>query len=275
MKRKLFCEINSFTYKISVIKERFKCTLINCLSRKKYSKIKLNKNLERRLYKHNSLIMRKLGNSDHSLQENKKINLQMVVLKLDGIMIYPGEVFSFWNTVGKCSKRKGYLNGVTISNGNIRPGVAGGLCQMTNLIHWMVLHSPLEITEHHHHHRYDIFPDFKRQIPFGTGTSIMYNYLDYQFKNNTNDIFQLRVKVSGEYLKGEIRSNNAQIESYHIAERNHKFTKEGKEYYRNNEIYRRVINKRTGNLVREELVIKNKSLVMYDPVHIKSDILLY
>jgi vancomycin resistance protein VanW len=29
--------------------------------------------------------------------------------------------------------------------------VGGGLCQFTNLLHWVALHSPLEIAEHHHH----------------------------------------------------------------------------------------------------------------------------
>ena len=48
----------------------------------------------------------------------------------------------------------------------------------------------MEITaiEHHHHDALDLFPDYNRQIPFGTGTSIAYNYLDYRFKNTTNKV---------------------------------------------------------------------------------------
>lgn len=53
------------------------------------------------------------------------------------------------------------------------------MCQFTNLIHWLILHSPLDIIEHHHHNRFDLFPDHNKKIPFGTGTSIMYNYIEY------------------------------------------------------------------------------------------------
>lgn len=52
--------------------------------------------------------------------------------------------------------------------------------------------------EHHHHDKVDLFPDFNRQIPFGTGTSIYYNYLDYRFRNDTQALYQLLVWVDGE-----------------------------------------------------------------------------
>ncbi|MDU6359766.1 MAG: VanW family protein [Clostridiales bacterium] len=61
-------------------------------------------------------------------------------------------------------------------------------------MHWMILHSPLTITEHHHDNL-DLFPDYGSQIPFGTGTSIHYNYLDYRFTNTTDNTFQLMIEV--------------------------------------------------------------------------------
>ncbi|WP_442871372.1 VanW family protein [Anaerotignum sp. MB30-C6] len=48
----------------------------------------------------------------------------------------------------------------------------------------------------------DLFPDFDRQVPFGIGTSIAYNYLDYRFKNNTTNTFQIFVYTSQKYLCG-------------------------------------------------------------------------
>lgn len=264
MERRLFCELGPHAYKLSVGKERLKRHVGNLLKRSQYTKVYQKDDLPLCVYRHKSLIMRQLGNSDLELQYNKRDNLKLTAPKLDGLLIKPGETFSFWQIVGKCSKSKGYLEGVTISAGEVRPGIAGGMCQMTNLIHWMVLHSSLEIVEHHHHHRYDIFPDYKRQIPFGTGTSIMYNYLDYQFRNPTQDTFQLRIRVSEKYLEGELRVNREQDKSYHIIERSHRFILEGEKYFRCNEIYRKIHDKRTGNLERDELLLKNKSLVLYD-----------
>lgn len=48
-------------------------------------------------------------------------------------------------------------------------GIGGGMCQFTNLIRRMVLHSPLDVVEHHHHSGLDLFPDFNRQVPLGGG----------------------------------------------------------------------------------------------------------
>lgn len=138
------------------------------------------------------------------------------------------------------------------------------MCQFTNLIHWLVLHTPLEIVEHHHHDRFDLFPDFKRQVPFGTGTSIHYNYLDYRFYNPTEFTFQLIVYTTEEYLCGELRADRALPCAYHIKAENDHFEKEGDAYYRCGEVYRSIIDKTTGNVVKRETIRKNHALVMYE-----------
>ena len=189
-------------------KECFKRNILNFKNRVYFAETYQEATLPVKVYEHKSLIMRKLGNEALVYQENKKINFKKVIPKLTNILIKPGQVFSFWKLVGYCSQKKGFLDGVTIKNGEVKPGTAGGMCQMTNLIHWLVLHSPLDIIEHHHHHRYDLFPDYNRQIPFGTGTSIMYNYLDYRFKNVTNQNFQLLIEMDDHYLKGKLTSSN-------------------------------------------------------------------
>ncbi|MFE4571777.1 VanW family protein [Paenibacillus chitinolyticus] len=37
-------------------------------------------------------------------------------------MIYPGETFSFWKLIGKTTKAKGYIEGLMLSNGEVRTG---------------------------------------------------------------------------------------------------------------------------------------------------------
>lgn len=161
------------------------------------------------VYAHKSLIRRTLGTVDQKLQENKAVNLSLAAPRVNGVLIRPGETFSFWRMVGPCTARRGYLPGLTISKGETACGVGGGMCQFTNLLHWMVLHTPLVITEHHHHDGYDLFPDFGRTIPFGTGTSILYNYLDYRFYNPTEQTFQILVHTDEIYLCGELRAEHA------------------------------------------------------------------
>lgn len=267
--RQLFCEISPLTYKIS----RQKCIIARRLkdlfSRNKFSRVKSDKVLSTVIYKHNSLIRRKLGNTEVELQENKAVNLSLAAPKIYGILIYPNETFSFWRLVGPDSAKNGYKEGLTISNGQPSKGYGGGLCQMTNLIHWMILHSELSIIEHHHHDGIDLFPDYKRQIPFGTGTSIVYNYLDYRFINKTNRTYQLLVWSDGTYLRGELRADQPQEKTFHIQSKNEFFSMENGIVYRNGEVYRDTIDKKTGMCISSEIIRRNHAKVMYDTSNLK------
>lgn len=216
------------------------------------------------IYSHKSLIRRKLGDVDLQLQENKAVNLKIAAPRVCGIVIRPKETFSFWSLVGKCDREKGYKEGLTITAGKVSKDIGGGMCQFTNLIHWLVLHTPLEISEHHHHDGLDLFPDFGRQVPFGVGTSVFYNYLDYRFVNNTDMSFQLIVCTDDTYLCGEIRADRPLSQKYHILAENEYFSKENGIVYRNGEIYREIIDKRTGKSISKELIKSNHAKVMYD-----------
>ena len=262
--RKLFCEISPLTYKISTHKCIAVRKLKDSISSDNFAKVKNNNKLPVVVYKHNSLIRRKLGNVDLQLQENKATNLAIAAPKVNGIIIAPGETFSFWHLVGSPCERKGYKTGLTIASGNPSKDIGGGMCQFTNLIHWMILHSPLDIVEHHHHDGVDLFPDFGRVVPFGTGTSILYNYKDYRVKNNTNQPFQIIVYTTDEYLCGELRTTTELPYSYHIIAENEYFSREDGIVYRNGQVWRSVVDKSNGNTIEKILIKTNHAKVMYD-----------
>ena len=251
-------------YRLSTEKEILKRHISDLLHRVQFAQLQIEGNLSQPVCKHQSLIRRRLGNVDMQLQENKAVNLSLAVKHLDGIVIMPKETFSLWKLVGRTTARKGYREGMTITHGKPARGIGGGLCQLSNIIHWMVLHSDLTIVEHHHHDQLDLFPDFGRQIPFGTGTSISYNYIDYRVKNNTQNIYQLHVRVEGEYLCGELYSIKPQPHSYHIHAENEHFTREGDVVYRNGTVIRDKFDKKTGNLLSREVIRTNHARVMYD-----------
>src|SRR5215213_11320923 len=100
---------------------------------------------------HQSLLRRKLGTLDMRFQENKVTNLEIARATIDGLLIRPGQTFSFWQRVGEATAKKGYLEGLQLSRGEIKTGIGGGLCQLANLLLWTAFHSPLKITERHHH----------------------------------------------------------------------------------------------------------------------------
>lgn len=264
--RRLFCELSPFCYQISVRKEALKKDARDLVRGTRIAKKRQSQSLPCIWKSDAKLIKRRLEGVDMQLQINKATNLRLAAEKLDGLVVLPGETFSFWNTVGQATAAKGYLEGLVIHRTELKSGVGGGLCQMANLIHYLVLHSPLEVTELHHHSD-ALFPDFKRRVPFGTGTSICYKSLDYRFKNTSAHPVQLRIWVQdGEMLMGELRSSVPLSQKYRLVEENHHYAQDDDGvFYRNSLVYRLVTDRESGALVRKELVLRNHSRVLYDP----------
>lgn len=217
------------------------------------------------LVKHKSLLLRPLKGVDMYLQRNKITNLKLAISHIDEVIIKPGETFSVWYLVGRPTKAKGYLHGLTLKNGNISKDIGGGLCQLGNLIYWMSLHTPLTIKERWRH-SYDVFPDVNRKIPFACGATLSYNYIDLQLQNNTGKSFRINLWLDDEYLNGEITCDSPVQEKYEIFETDHIFKLQWwGGYTRHNRIWRRKIN-HTDNLVTDELIAENSAIMMYSPL---------
>lgn len=263
MSRKLFCEINPLFYDISVIKERSKRNIKNNLDKGILAKEISKKELPNIVKSHTSIILRKLHNVDMKLQENKKTNLEIASSKINGLIIHPGEIFSFWYLVGKTTSKKGYKDGLVISKHGLTHDIGGGLCQLANMIHYLILNSSLEVIEHHHHSD-ALFPDERRRVPFGTGTSVFYNYLDYRFRNNTDEDVQLLLWIDNDVLCGELRSETEFPYRYKLIEEDNHFIKKGNKYFRISQVYKITIDRKTNKEVKKELILDNHSEVMYD-----------
>ena len=266
MSRRLFCELGPWAYRISTRKEIFLRDCRDLFSGAHFSRERADTLLPTVVYRHSSLIRRKLGEVDTVLQENKAENLRLAIPHVSGILIKPGETFSFWKLVGDCTAKKGYREGLVIKGGMPDRGVGVGMCQFTNLIHWMALHSPLTVAEHHHHDGVDLFPDCNRQVPFGVGTSILYNYLDYRLKNETGQTFQLLVHTGQEYLHGELRCEQPLPEKRHVEVEQEWFERGADgNVYRSNVVARRTVRKSDGVLLNREVIKRSRARVLYDP----------
>lgn len=262
-KRRLFCEINPTCYAIALQKEICKRHIKNLLSREKFAKTLQKEKLPVTVSSHSSNLIKRGKGIDLSLQEGKAVNIQLACRKINGIVVHPGEVFSFWKTVGKTTKKKGYQDGRIIVGNKIKPGLGGGLCNLGNTIHWLILHSPLEVTEFHSHSD-ALAPDDGKRVPFSSGTSVCYNNIDYRFKNSTQQDVQLLLWCENEKLYAELRSAREYPWRYELIEENHHFKKEGEKYYRNSKIYRQTIDRSTDTVLEKKLVLDNHSEVMFD-----------
>ena len=223
-------------------------------------------NLQYEHASHRTPLLRQLKGVDMWLQHNKVDSLKVAASCIDGIVLKPGETFSFWRLVGKPTARRGFKTGMVLRNGTVAQGMGGGLCQMTNLIYWMALHTELSITERWRH-GFDVFPDEGRSQPFASGATCSYNYIDLQITNNTEDIYQLRIRVEGDYLRGEWLANAAPRYTYKIVERDHAIRTEWwGGYSRHNALYRVKRDRETGAELGEEFITENHAIMMYAPL---------
>ena len=216
-------------------------------------------------FSHETPLLRELKDVDMYLQRNKITNLNIAVPKVNGATLHPGETFSYWKLIGKPTKRKGYLNGMILQNGVITNGIGGGLCQLSNLIYWMAVHTPLTIVERHRH-GYDVFPDADRTQPFGSGATCFYNYGDLMIRNDTDEIYRLVIEISDTHLKGAWTSNKQPKYTYRVYEREHIIQPEfWGGYSRHNLLWRKIC-ENSGELIDDEFVVENHAIMMYSPL---------
>lgn len=229
-----------------------------------YSKKILEEKFSHIIFSHSTPLIRKLKDVDMKLQYNKIDNLKIATEKLNGIVVRPGETFSYWKLIGKPTYKKGYRDGLVLcSDGTFKAGVGGGLCQLSNLIYWMTLHTALRVTERHRH-SHDVFPDINRIQPFGTGATCSYSSLDLQIYNGTEYEFQLIVYLANENLVGEWRSVIPSFRRYEVYESEHSITPGlygG--YIRNNVIHRKVYD--NIGLIKDEYITENHAYMTYSP----------
>lgn len=214
---------------------------------------------------HATPLLRQLRGEDMVLQENKITNLRLAVARLDGVVLHPGETFSYWKLIGKPTRRKGYLDGMVLFLGRIGSDVGGGLCQLSNLIFWMTLHTPLTVTERYRH-SHDVFPDAGRTQPFGSGATCAYPHRDLMIRNDTDRDFQLCLRVGETHLEGEWRALEPPACRYEILERDHRMDQAAwGGYIRHNQLFRRTYDL-AGALLGEEFLFANDAIMMYSPL---------
>lgn len=214
---------------------------------------------------HKTPLLRHLRGEDMELQRNKVVNLRLAVEKLDGVLLRPGETLSYWRLIGKPSARRGYLPGMVLFLGRIGSDVGGGLCQLSNLIFWMTLHTDLTVVERYRH-SHDVFPDAHRSQPFGTGATCAYPHRDLMLRNDTQETYQLRLRVGEKNLEGEWLATAPPLHRFEIQERDARMDQAAwGGYVRHNAIWRRVFD-RDGNFLEDQPLFTNDAIMMYSPL---------
>ncbi len=114
--------------------------------------------------------------------DNKVKNITTGFEEIKKVVIYPGELFSFWNIVGEPTSEKGYKKGRNIVSGELVESYGGGLCQLSGIIYHLSIMVGLEIVERYNH-TVDIYTKETRFTPLGSDATVVYGYKDLRISN--------------------------------------------------------------------------------------------
>ena len=134
----------------------------------------------------------------HSIP-NRIHNVKHAASKVTGILVKPGEEFSFVKYLGDVSRSTGYACAYVIQNGRTVLGDGGGVCQVSTTLFRAILNAGLPITERHpHSYRVSYYEE---DSPPGLDATVFYPSVDLKFINDTGNYILIQSVVDPEALR--------------------------------------------------------------------------
>lgn len=126
---------------------------------------------------------------------NRSNNIILSSAKLNGLVLMPGEEFSYNQAVGQRTKAAGFREAGAYSNGKVVQEVGGGICQVSSTLYNAVLYANLEIVERTNHY---FNPGY---VKAGLDATVSWGGPDFRFKNNRNYPIRIVTDTSGKKLR--------------------------------------------------------------------------
>lgn len=116
-------------------------------------------------------------------------NLKLAMNKLNGVVVSPGETFSYNKTLGKRTAEAGYREAGGFAGGRVVQTLAGGICQISSTLYDAVVYANLEIVERHNH----MF--LAGYVGAGKDATVVYGAYDFKFKNTRKYPIMLKTSI--------------------------------------------------------------------------------
>ena len=110
---------------------------------------------------------------------NRITNVTTAAEAINGTILLPGETFSFNKVVGPRTADNGFRTAPVIIDGQLKPGMGGGVCQVSTTLYNAALLADLEIVARSHHS----MP--VHYVPPGRDATVVYGAIDFQFRNSS------------------------------------------------------------------------------------------
>ena len=182
----------------------------------------------------------------HTQDENRNNNLRRACESMNGLVLQPGEVFSYNDTLGPRTKENGYLRAGAYSGWELVQSYGGGICQGSSTIYGAALYADLEII-HRKNHGYMV-----SYVEPGLDATVNWGGPDFQFRNSTHFPIKIAAEVSGGMVKVSILGTEER--DYYIEMESEAQWGEETVYAKS---YKCKYDKETGELLSRELEAKS------------------
>lgn len=139
---------------------------------------------------------------DPNLKERTH-NIKLAAKAIDGMLLKPGEEFSFNQTVGPRTVEAGYQMAMIIEGDKFVPGLGGGICQVSSTLYNAVRLASLRVIERSHHSLTVTY------VPPGQDATVAYPSLDFKFRNDSDGYLLIRSLVNSNTVAFSIYGNKA------------------------------------------------------------------
>jgi len=112
-------------------------------------------------------------------ERNRAHNIRKAAASINGIVLLPGDTFSYNEVVGPRTFKEGFRRAPVIVKGELVPGDGGGVCQVSTTVYMAALQAGLQIVQRSRH----AFPI--EYAPAGLDATVVYGAIDLRFRNDT------------------------------------------------------------------------------------------
>lgn len=127
----------------------------------------------------------------YASQANRNHNMTLAAKAIDYAVINNGKIFSFNDIVGARTDERGYKEATIFVGEEKRPGLGGGICQISSTVYMAAKKARLKIIERHEHSMPVTYCSRDDEA------TVSWGYLDFKFENNTGDPIRLEASCKG------------------------------------------------------------------------------
>lgn len=109
---------------------------------------------------------------------NRTTNIRLASNKINGVVLMPGEEFSYNKVVGQRTAAAGYKTAAVYVNGRVENGIGGGICQVSSTLYNTALRANLEIVQRSNHRFATGY------VPLSTDATVSWGGPEFIFKNS-------------------------------------------------------------------------------------------